>query len=153
MDTLISIVNFVGPNKDFGGCVAPIQSRNDSKSCFDNITQDLTTNTTTLFLNETNKSMSGLWRCTHGTETGEDCLNITIPTVCNDYRKLEDSNWNTCCIILVVVIVVIVILVAVFMYCAYTKSLLSWIQERLNPPPDEHQEMDTELSNLSSAED
>jgi hypothetical protein len=90
VDTLTSDVGFFGPNEHkFGGCFAPIHQRNDSKRCSDNITQDLTTNTTTLFLKETNKSMSGVWRCTHGTNIGEDWLNITIPTFCKDYRKPE----------------------------------------------------------------
>ena len=90
VDTLTSKVNFFGPNKqEFGGCVAPIHPRNDSKSCLDNITQDLTTNTTTLVLKKTNTSRSGAWRCTHGTKRGEDWLNITIPTFCKDYRKPE----------------------------------------------------------------
>ena len=88
VDTLTSDVSFFGPNEQkFGGCFAPIHQRNDSKWCLVNTTQDLTTNTTTLFLNETNKSMSGAWRCTHGTKTGEDWLNITIPPFCKDYNR------------------------------------------------------------------
>ena len=90
VDTLTSDVSFFGPNEQkFGGCFAPIHQRNDSKWCLVNTTQDLTTNTTTLFVNETNKSMSGAWRCTHGTKTGEDWLNITIPPFCKAYRKPE----------------------------------------------------------------
>jgi hypothetical protein len=96
VDTLTSGVAFVGPNEQtFGGCYAPIHQRNDSE-CLNDTSQDLTTNTTTLFLKETNTSMSGVWRCTHGTNTGEDWLNITIPPFCKAYWKPEgryDVLW------------------------------------------------------------
>ena len=96
VDTLTSEVVIIGPNdKTFGKCFPPIHEYNDFK-CSGNTTQDLTTNITTLFLNETDKSMSGVWRCTHGTKTGEDWLNITIPPFCKAYQEPEgmyDVLW------------------------------------------------------------
>ena len=96
VDTLTSDVCFFGPNKQkFIGCFPPIHQRKNSE-CSDNAAQDLTTNTTTLFLKETNTSMSGEWNCTHGTNTGGDRLNITIPPFCNAYWKPEgryDVLW------------------------------------------------------------
>ena len=96
VDTLTSDVAFTGPDhQPFGKCFPPIHQHNHSK-CLGNTTQDLTTNTTTLFLNETDTSMSGVWRCTHGTKTGEDWLNITIPPFSKAYRKPEgryDVLW------------------------------------------------------------
>ena len=89
VDTLTFEVVFIGPDDQrVGGCFAPIHQLNNSE-CSGNTTQDLTTNTTTLFLKETDKSMSGVWRCTHGTKTGEDWLNVTIPPFCKAYRKPE----------------------------------------------------------------
>jgi hypothetical protein len=90
VDTLTFEVVFIGPDEHLQTfkCYPPIRQYNHS-DCSGNTTQDLTTNTTTLFLNETDKSMSGVWRCTHGTKTGEDWLNITIPPSCKAYRKPE----------------------------------------------------------------
>jgi hypothetical protein len=91
VDTLTSEVVFLGPDDNrVGNCIAPIHQLNNSNSeCSGNTTQDLTTNITTLFLKETDKSMIGVWRCTHGTKTGEDWFNITIPPFCKAYRKPE----------------------------------------------------------------
>ena len=81
VDMLKFQIVFKNPaGEESGNCEAPIRIGKGIVECSGKfkISQDLTTNTTTLIIKK-NKLIYGEWKCYHGSHIGSDSVDIKIP--------------------------------------------------------------------------